>query len=46
MLYKSIVIAGAGLVRSLAGIYINIINLLEIGEIYSYKPSMHIARVS
>ena len=37
---------GVELVRSLAEIYIDIINLLEIEEIYSCKPSIHVAKVS
>ena len=46
MPYKSIVIAGAGLVRLLARTYTNMMNLLEIEEIYSYKLPMYIAKVS
>ena len=45
MLHKSIVVVGVGLVRLLAGIhtaYIDIIDLLVVDVIYSFKPSISI----
>ena len=46
VLHESTVMVGARLVRLSAGMHINVIDLLAVEKICSYKPPIYIARIS